>query len=177
MSKEIQLKNNMYWNGGSVKYRTSDLILDTPSTSSDDSRDIVFNYGNGNEKARLWCNNDISTSDGDSRLHFRSKDSSGNMIQNGTIMLKQDLIFEKHDNSVTVPGNSLNSYNLDTITIPSGYMVLGILPRMNGYGDQWLVSLSYYSNKVVAMIHSKYSSSLTNTISYFVIFIKTNWFN
>lgn len=176
MSRSIRLKNNNYWEGNSVKYRSSDLILETPNSNSDDSRDIVFNYGNGNEKARIWCADDMAYSNSELRAKYRAKNKSGTVIIQGTLMLSNDIKLEKHDVTVTVPGNSLDKYNLDAVTIPDGYSLLGVLPRINGFGDQWLVSLSYYSNKVVAMIESKYNSSLTSTISYYLIFIKNNFF-
>ena len=174
-SGEITISGSTTY-GANLTLKGGDLVLSTPIGSSNDSRDIVFNYGNGNEKARLWMQNTPTSTNADLRLQYRVKDTNGTNLITGGIQLQNDFILEKHDVSVTVPANSFNSYNLDAVTIPSGYTLVGVIPRINGYGDQWLVSLSYYSNKVVAMIHSKYNGSLTNTISYYLLFVRSNWF-
>lgn len=151
-----------------------DILLSTIDSSTDDSSDIVYTYGNSTEKARLYIDNVPTSSQ--PRLIYRAKDKNDELLISGRMMLTNDMMLEKHDVSVTVPANSLNKYDMDTVTIPNGYTLIGVIPRLNGYGDQWLVSLSYYSNKVVAMIQSKYSGSLTNTISYYLLFVRTNWF-
>lgn len=53
------------------------LNLGTTGSSSDDSSDIVWRYGNGNEKARLWAENTYSKAQG---LNYRLFDKSGNKL-------------------------------------------------------------------------------------------------
>lgn len=163
---------NIQTNGLIMK--EGDLVLSTPNSSTDDSRDIVFNYGNGQEKARLWTENDLTNI---RRLNFRSYSPSGVPLENGLLGLVNDIKIMRVTASVTVPGNSISKYDLATISVPSGYRIIGVLPLVNGFGDQWLVSTSYYSNKIVAMVQSKYSSSLTSTIECYVIFFKQDYYD
>lgn len=64
---------------GDLTIAGRDLILGTKSSSTDDSGDIVWQYGNGNEKARLWTDtNPITAENG--RLNFRVYDDNGTQL-------------------------------------------------------------------------------------------------
>ena len=73
---------------GSITLKGSDLLLGTSNSSSNDSGDIVWYYGNGNEKARIWTDDSYAAAKG---LNFRLYDSSGNNLVNTTLALASQL--------------------------------------------------------------------------------------
>lgn len=161
---------------GNLNLKEGDLLLSTPSSNSNDSRDIVFNYGNGNEKARLWTENEMSSSVSN-RIQMRSYTNNGTLLEQSQLSLLNDIRITKCSATITVPANALAKYDIASITVPTGYKLVGVIPRVNGFGDQWLVSLSYYSNKIVAMVQSKYNGELTSSIECFVIFFKDYFYD
>lgn len=79
---------------------------------------------------------------------------------------------------VTVGANTTVSAQVGAIPSIEGYTCLGVLPYVNGYGDQWIVSYAKYNGDYIyAMIHSKYSSSLTADIICRLIYIKTTYYD
>ena len=62
-----------------------ELRLSTSGSGSDDSGDIVFYYGNGQEKARIWTDNTYSAASG---LNYRVYKSDGTSLFSGTIPLR-----------------------------------------------------------------------------------------
>ena len=68
----------------SVSTKGDDVVLGTANSSTNDSGDIVFLYGNGSEKMRIWTNNDYSAKSGPL---FRVYNTSGTMLYNGTLVL------------------------------------------------------------------------------------------
>lgn len=74
---------------GSISLLGSDLILNTPSSSSHDSGDIRFNYGNGNEKARIWTPDTYSSMQGP---YYRCYDGSGNSIYSGRLAIPEETV-------------------------------------------------------------------------------------
>ena len=64
-------------NGGSA-----DINLKTSGPSSDDSSDIVWYYGNGQEKARLWTANSYTSAEG---INYRVYKSDGTSLYSGTL--------------------------------------------------------------------------------------------
>ena len=89
----------------------------------------------------------------------------------------EDIKLEDFETSATVSGNAIQDIDMGAITIPTGYTLVGILPRNNGYGDQWIVSYSAYNDHIYAMVNNRYSSSLTSTLKCYTIYIKTDIFN
>ena len=71
--------------GNTISMNGSDIHLNTNGSSSNDTSDIVWWYGNGREKARLWCNDSYTSESG---LNFRMFNSSGNQLFTGTIPLR-----------------------------------------------------------------------------------------
>jgi hypothetical protein len=65
-------------------YLTTNINLRTPSSSSDDSGDIVWYYGNGKEKSRLWTANDYTSKSGP---QYRVYKSDGTSLYSGTLPL------------------------------------------------------------------------------------------
>ena len=68
-----------------VRTYGADVQLGTSGTDSDDSGDIVFLYGNGQEKARLWTSNTYTSESG---LNFRMFKADGTQLFTGTIPLR-----------------------------------------------------------------------------------------
>ena len=66
-----------------------ELKLKTNSSSSDDSADIAFYYGNGQEKSRIYMN-DIPTTINDSRPKYRAYKSDGTLLQYGFLATSND---------------------------------------------------------------------------------------
>ena len=64
--------------GGDINTQGHDLSLNTTGSSSNTSGDIIWKYGNGNEKARIWTD-DTQTSSS-KELNYRSNDSNGNNL-------------------------------------------------------------------------------------------------
>ena len=62
----------------------NDFRLGTSGTSSDDSADIAWYYGNGQEKARLWTANEYTAKSG---LNYRVYKKDGTSLYSGTIPL------------------------------------------------------------------------------------------
>ncbi len=84
---------------------------------------------------------------------------------------------KKYSKSITVSANGMTTVNMGTLSVPSGYTFVGILSYENGYGDQWVVSYCRYSGNVQATVHSKYNASLTNSLTCYVLYIKTDVYN
>lgn len=65
------------------------LLLNTPSSSSNNSREIIWKYGNGNEKARIWTD-DTQTSSS-KELNYRCNDENGNNLVTTKIATLENL--------------------------------------------------------------------------------------
>lgn len=70
---------------GQLVMQGTDIRLETPNSSSNDSSDIVWYYGNGQEKARLWTNEAYTAESG---LNFRMYKEDGTSLFSGTIPLR-----------------------------------------------------------------------------------------
>lgn len=87
--------------------------------------------------------------------------------------------FEFFSKQITVGANSIISVNMGTVTVPTGYSIVGVINSSSGVADQWLVSFGQYgvgSKAIFAMIRSKWGASLTETISCVVILAKTTYY-
>lgn len=69
---------------GALTMKGSDIILGTSGTSSDDSGDLYWTYGNGQEKMRIWSQNTYTAKSGP---NFRVYKSDGTSLYNGTLAL------------------------------------------------------------------------------------------
>ena len=76
----------------------SELHLKTTSSSSNDSGDIVWFYGNGQEKARIWT--DDASSDG--RLNYRAYKTDGTQILSQRLATSGDV-----DKKVSKSGDTM----------------------------------------------------------------------
>ncbi len=75
---------------GNLTLAGQELHMATGSSSSDDSGDIVWYYGNGQEKARVWTA-DSPTTAGDGRLNFRCYKSDGTALSSGKLATASDV--------------------------------------------------------------------------------------
>lgn len=93
------------------------------------------------------------------------------LSSNITLKASDFFIFDTYSKSITVSGGA-TSITLGALTQHSGYTLRGYINQNGGYTDQWLVSYGTYGSNVVAMVYSKYNSSLTNTISCVAVWTK-----
>lgn len=70
---------------GNLIMNGTDVRLSTSGASSDDSSDIIWYYGNGREKARLWTENSYTAESG---LNYRVYKKDGTSLFSGTIPLR-----------------------------------------------------------------------------------------
>ena len=67
---------------GSLTMKGYDIVLGTTGSSSDDSADLEWVYGNGQEKARIWLSNDYTAASGP---NYRIYKSDGTLLYNGAL--------------------------------------------------------------------------------------------
>ena len=163
---------------GNVDIKGKDVILGTSDSSSNDSGDIIWKYGDKNEKARLWVDNVLGS--GNFRLNYRSFDDSQNSLIQSTLATTTDISntfrIAKCTKSITVPSGDSSQVLFAPPTI-NGYTLVGIISNGNGFGDQWLISYSIYGANIVAEIRSKYSSNLTAPVIVVLLYVKNEWYN
>ena len=121
-----------------VRTYGSDVQLGTSGTSSDDSGDIVFLYGNGQEKARLWTNNTYTSESG---LNFRMYKADGTLLFTGTIPLRNTWRgYQTKQYSYSWSGSCTNGSVVNVTaanfgkTAISGYTPVGIVQIHNAAG-------------------------------------------
>lgn len=73
---------------GALNFSGSDIYLKTVNSSSDDSGDIVFYYGNGNEKSRIWSATEYTSAMGP---NYRVYKKDGTALYNGRLATLGDL--------------------------------------------------------------------------------------
>lgn len=73
---------------GNLNINGMDVNLKTTGSSSDDSGDIVFYYGNGQEKVRLWTANDYTAAAG---INYRVYKKDGTSLYSGTLATYKQL--------------------------------------------------------------------------------------
>lgn len=72
---------------GNLTMKGSNLIMNTAGSSSEDNGDIIFNYGGGYEKARLWIDNTPTSLQGP---NWRVYNSGGTLIGTTRLALLTD---------------------------------------------------------------------------------------
>ena len=107
---------------------------------------------------------DITLSASDVGAVPTSRTINGRALTGNINIIPTDMfIFDEYSKEITV-GSGATSITMGSLTQRSGYTLIGYMSLVGGYGDQWLVSYSTYGSNVVAMVYSKYSTSLTQTI-------------
>ena len=95
----------------------SELHLKTTSSSSNDSGDIVWFYGNGQEKARIWTDNDLNATN--CRFNIRAYSSSGTQLFSGKIPLLTDVTDRVAKAGDTMSGSLKFSNTSRNIEVPA----------------------------------------------------------
>ena len=85
----IEVGANGVVSSGDIKAKGKDVILATANSSTNDSGNIIYAYGNGIVKSRIWMDNEVSSNN--PRPNYESFDSSGNQVANGQLALLNDL--------------------------------------------------------------------------------------
>lgn len=95
----IEVGANGVVSSGDIKTKGNDVILATANSSTNNSGDIVYTYGNGVEKSRIWMNDEVSNND--PRPNYRSYDINGNQVVSDKLALLSDT---KHNNKILWQG-------------------------------------------------------------------------
>ncbi len=100
------------------------------------------------------------------------KDLNGNIL-NPKIPRYEDIIkIQEFSQSITINGNGNTWVTMGKLTIPNGYIFLGITTVGNGIGDQWQVTYSKYGENIVAYIKSYYNEQIASTLKCTALFLK-----
>lgn len=85
--------------------------------------------------------------------------------------------FRRKSVSVNVPSGGSNFDLTSSLEEPTGYTFFTVIPYLNGYADQWVVSYSRYGNKIIATIYSKYNGNLTSNLEFMIIYIRSDLYD
>ena len=85
----IEVGTNGVVSSGDIKTNGNDIILATNDSSTNHSGDILYTYGNGSKKSRIWMDDEVSSNN--PRPNYESFDSSGNQVASGQLALLNDL--------------------------------------------------------------------------------------
>ena len=88
-SNKIEVGTNGVVSSGDIKTNGNDIILATNDSSTNHSGDILYTYGNGSKKSRIWMDDEVSSNN--PRPNYESFDSSGNQVASGQLALLNDL--------------------------------------------------------------------------------------
>lgn len=88
---------------GNLSLSGTDINLKTSGSSSNDSGDIVWYYGNGQEKAKLWTDDAYTAESG---LNFRMYKEDGTQLFSGTIPLRDTNTTYNFSGTTFYSGNS-----------------------------------------------------------------------
>ncbi len=104
-----------------------DIELKTSGSSSNDSGDIVWYYGNGREKARLWTNDTYTAVAG---INYRVYKNDGTALYTGTLLTGKDAILRQawwtsgtSHNANDLRGSTVFAYSTHTNTATTGTLV------------------------------------------------------
>lgn len=105
---------------GGLRLSGSDLTLGTTGSNSDDSGDLVYTYGNGNEKIRIWTDNAYTSAIGPL---YRVNKKDGTQLYYGRLATMGEV-----DGKVSKSGDTMTgTLNVDTIGFKRGSYVTSVL--------------------------------------------------
>lgn len=110
---------------GNLTLAGNELHMGTTSSSSDDSGDIVWYYGSGQEKARVWAD-DTPTTVNAGRLNFRCYKSDGTALSSGKLATSSDV-----DGKVSKSGDTMSN----TLAFSNGTRNIEVPNRSITYVD------------------------------------------
>lgn len=165
---------------GEVGTATSDsngmLLIKRANNSEAPNNGVVLEYGNSaNWRGQLYIGDNATQGIYYNGWSNGTRGTWKKLADEDTV--KGWFRIRKYSTSATVGANAIATVNMGSVSIPSGYTFVGVVNNSSGYGDQWLVSYSLYNNNIQAMVRSKYSSSLTNTLVCYAIYVKTDFYN
>ena len=102
---------------GNIIMNGKDLVLGTTGSGSNDSGDIVFTYGNGSEKARIYTSDTYSSTVGPG---YRIFNSSGTQLYSGRLLTENgsvDIGTITSYSNTKVSGGSLVGYRYGNIVV------------------------------------------------------------
>lgn len=118
---------------GALTMAGRDINLMTTGSSSNDSGDIVWYYGNGQEKARLWTENAYASESG---LNFRMYKEDGTSLFSGTIPLRDTnttYSLSNNGSSVRLTPSSGSAQDVSLSTLINGLETGSSTPTDNDY--------------------------------------------
>lgn len=130
---------------GDLHMQGSNIVFDTFGADSNDSGDIVWRYGNGKEKMRLYAPD--STLDSDGQLFFRSFAPNGNQIFDGRVFVSGQGDFE-----ISQPVNNKSIYKIVCDWDIGGW---------SNYGMTFAVSSRHSGNGIVTIEVNNYNSNVS----------------
>ena len=144
---------------------TGGLYLSPSSTSSDDAADIIFTYGDGTEKARIWCADNLGTTN-DGLLYYRSYKTDGTAKVSTTAIVTQNCQFKPShqiSQSFLQAGQAPNIFINNSThaswiggNTKNGRITLNSYPSTND-----LLYFAYYSNTTLNGSDNKYDRAMT----------------
>lgn len=154
-SNGIEVGANGVVSSGDIKTKGNDIILSTADSSTNNSGDVVYTYGNGVEKSRIWMDDEISSNN--PRPNYRGYDSSGNQVVNDKLALLSDT---KH-NKVLYENASGSNSNITLSDSASNYEYIEIFYKNN---DNAFSSVKVYqpNDKKVSLI--SHDNNARNTV-------------
>lgn len=132
---------------GTLAMKGTDFELKTSGSSSNDSGDIIFRYGNGNEKARIWSDNTYTASSG--RLNYRVYNENGLELMSSTIPSLSDIpsgtMLWNNGSTTWVVGNNI------TCSADSGEFSFDVTDNSSGNSDNvyWHVWSGNLGNSMI----------------------------
>lgn len=140
------------WLAGNLTITGADgLNLSPSSTSSNDSADIIFRYGNGNEKARIWI--DEAPTAVDTALNYRWCNTSGTTQRSTHLATRRDIAVFSGNKTITT--TTTFTYSGISFTVPAYSTIVVTVQGL--WQNTWC--------KVIAVSTSSSSSGGTNFIS------------
>lgn len=185
------------WDGnetlaGSLNINGGNVNLGTSSSASDDSGDIAFFYGNGQEKARIFSANEFTSYDD---LNYRCYKKDGTLLGNSHLATRKDIVPISGGKAITtstsmsytglsfvVPPHSVVSVTVRAVWQNGWPKIIGVSTSSSSQGSSLIASnvqysgvghlstaVNYYnasSSNLTLYIWAQYSSASSNTIQY-----------
>ena len=119
---------------GALTMKGQDINLGTASSSSNDSADLVWQYGNGNEKARIWADDTYTSGVG---LNYRVNKSDGTQLYAGRLATMGEV-----DGKVSKSGDTMTG----ALTINRSSDVQAVFSRNNTGTSTAITSIDIGNN-------------------------------
>ena len=169
---------------GSLTIKGGDLNLGTTGTSSDDSGDIVFKYGSGQEKSRIWTNQSYTTALGPNYRVYKSDGTplyEGRLATVGEIPTVNNGTLTIQKNGSNVATFTANSSTNSTANIIFNYSEIsaGTISNalINTHPEGSTTTIAYYTNDLVNLFARGGSCTAVNKTTGATITAPKAWFD